>query len=114
MSDEGFDVARQLLVNGKSDTPHVEFKGNGNSVKDLVASGSNFTLGGYTLVPYNTDTLGKPYYYRYEDPTYNYFAFDNFLSVDMEKTLREFKGAAGGSASASAQPAIALLNWSKE
>ena len=90
--------------------------GGTNSVKDLVptSDAKEFKLGSTTLVKYTNDADSKPYYYDKANKKNNYCAFENFFDKDMNKTLREFKGAAGGDADSSAQPVISVFNWTKD
>lgn len=120
MDDESFELARKLWVKTKSDDPSVQVATAENmTVDDLVAvpgrpGHSTIGAGGVEIVQYTSDADSKPFYYKDGAHNVNYFPFDNFLDKDINKTLREFKGAAGGDDDGSAQPMIALSNWSKE
>ena len=118
MDDESYEIARKLFVRGKDDDGQFEFPGAaGYTIDDLTAvpgTTDESKLGGITLVQFTNDADCKPFYYNKTKPSENYFPFDNFLDKDINKTLRAFKGAAGGDADASAQPTIRLYNWSKE
>ncbi len=120
MDDRHFDTARKLFVKGKNDWNGVTIKNNSKnlSTENLVpvaGTSDTFKLGGDTIKIYATDDAGKPYYYNTENEQENYFTFDNFFDKNMEKTLREFKGAAGNSEDGgSSQPMIKLINWTKD
>lgn len=117
MDDESFELARKLWVKAETDTG-VKIPGaDGLTVDNLSAvSGKpgHSTIGGVEIVQYTSDAVSKPFYYKEGEQNVNYFPFDNFFDKEMNKTLREFKGAAGGDGDESAQPVISLSNWSKE
>ena len=119
MDDESYETARKLFVKTKTDNGVTMPGAAGHTIDDLVAvpgTSDQVTIGagGTKLVQYTTDADSKPFYYQSDSPATNYFPFDNFLDRNINKTLREFKGAAGGDADVSAQPAISLYYWSKE
>ncbi len=115
MDDDHFEAARKLFVNHNGEGGY-NLIGNGSNVTQLQATSNpkEFKLGGTTLVKYTNDADSKPYYYDKANKQNNYCAFDNFFDKDMNKTLREFKGAAGGDADASIQPVISVFNWTKD
>ncbi len=119
MDDAHFDAARKLFVKGKSDSPGVQIKNDSKSLSvenmtPVAGKSDEFNLGGDVIKVYSTDDGGKPYYYVKGNENQNYFTFDNFLDKNMEKTLREFKGAAGNDDSGSSQPMIKIVNWTKD
>ena len=118
MDDESYEIARKLWVKGGDNDGQFSFPGeNGFTLDNLEAvtgTTDESKLNGKTLVQFTNDADCKPFYYNKSKPNENYFPFDNFLDKNINKTLREFKGAAGGDADASAQPTIRLYNWSKE
>lgn len=120
MDDRHFDTARKLFVKGGDGGFAAKIKNESKSLSTenlvpVAGTSDTFTLGGDTIKIYTTDDAGKPYYYNTSNERENYFTFDNFFDKNMEKTLREFKGAAGNSeGSGSAQPMIKLINWTKD
>ncbi|MBR5421330.1 MAG: hypothetical protein IK115_09305 [Lachnospiraceae bacterium] len=120
LSDEKFEVARKLFVSLRVDvsgSSGVSTQGGGKSSDDLVpvlnSNPQKWTLDGKTLISYKDVGLDR-IYYREENTTNMYFTFNCFFDVNMDQTLREFKGASGGSGSSGAQPVISVMNWSKE
>jgi hypothetical protein len=116
MDDASFEKARKLFVKTKTDNG-VTMPSSALTVDDLTTiegDPNRCKLGGITLEKFTNDEDSKPFYFDVSKPNENYFPFDNFLDKEMEKTLREFKGAAGGDDDASAQPMISFSNWSKE
>lgn len=115
MDDDTFEAACKLFVSHNGENGY-NLIGGTNSVKDLVptSDAKEFKLGSTTLVKYTNDADSKPYYYDKANKKNNYCAFENFFDKDMNKTLREFKGAAGGDADSSAQPVISVFNWTKD
>ncbi len=118
MDDESYEIARKLWVRGGDNDGQFSFPLENTLTLDNLEAIPGTTdeskLGGRTLVQFTNDADCKPFYYNKTSPSENFFPFDNFLDKDIDKTLRAFKGAAGGDADESAQPTIRMYNWSKE
>ncbi len=119
MDDEHFDAARKLFVKGGEGGFEIKIKNESKnlSIENMApvpGKSDEWTIGGDTVKMFSSDDGAKPYYYVKGHESWNYFTFDNFLDKNMEKTLREFKGAAGNDDSGSSQPMIKLYNWTKD